>query len=107
MSCFDCRFYTGEDYLPCTVDRITAAKSPDLGCLQWLPRKTQSCYDCVKFNIKTHHCGVYIAHTAKNPPFDGCSDWEPSKPQNCNPQRVCLIRVIVCIVLFSALFYWV
>ena len=35
MSCFDCRFYTGEDYLACGVDPITAANSPELGCRDW------------------------------------------------------------------------
>lgn len=37
MSCFDCRFYTGEDYLACGVDPITAANSPELGCRDWQP----------------------------------------------------------------------
>ena len=37
MSCFDCRFYTGEDYLACGVDPITAATSPEEGCRDWQP----------------------------------------------------------------------
>lgn len=37
MSCFDCRFYTGEDFLACGVDPITAANSPELGCRDWQP----------------------------------------------------------------------
>ena len=35
MSCFDCRFYTGEDYLACGVDPITASSSPEEGCRDW------------------------------------------------------------------------
>ena len=35
MSCFDCKYFTGEDYLACGVDPITAANSPELGCRDW------------------------------------------------------------------------
>ena len=37
MSCFDCRYYTGEDYLACGVDPVTAASSPEEGCRDWQP----------------------------------------------------------------------
>ena len=35
MSCFYCRYYTGLQILPCGVDPITAANSPELGCRDW------------------------------------------------------------------------
>ena len=44
MSCFDCRFYTGEDYLACGVDPITAANSPELGCRDWQPTQLEEQY---------------------------------------------------------------
>ena len=44
MSCFDCRFYTGEDYLACGVDPITAANSPELGCRDWEPTQLAEQY---------------------------------------------------------------
>lgn len=37
MSCFDCRFYTGEDFLSCAVNSDVAANSPELGCWDWQP----------------------------------------------------------------------
>ena len=35
MSCFDCRYFTGLEILPCGVDPIAAANSPELGCRDW------------------------------------------------------------------------
>jgi len=37
MSCFNCRYYTGLQILPCGVDPITAASSPEEGCREWQP----------------------------------------------------------------------
>ena len=37
MSCFNCRFYTGENFLACGVDPITASSSPEEGCRDWQP----------------------------------------------------------------------
>ena len=37
MSCFKCRFYTGENFLACGVDPITASSSPEEGCRDWQP----------------------------------------------------------------------
>ena len=44
MPCYDCRFYTGEDYLACGVDPITAANSPELGCRDWEPTQLAEQY---------------------------------------------------------------
>ena len=35
MPCYDCKYYTGEDFLACGVDPITAATSPEEGCREW------------------------------------------------------------------------
>jgi len=37
MSCFDCRYYTGLEILPCGVNPVTAASSPEEGCSDWQP----------------------------------------------------------------------
>ena len=38
MSCFECRFYSGEGLLPCAVNPFTATDSPELGCREWEPK---------------------------------------------------------------------
>ena len=35
MSCKKCAFFTGEDFLPCAVDPVTATSSPEEGCRDW------------------------------------------------------------------------
>ena len=37
MSCYNCRFYSGEGLLPCAVDPSTASNSPMEGCKDWEP----------------------------------------------------------------------
>ena len=44
MSCYNCRFYTGEDYLACGVDPITASSSPKEGCRDWQPTQLEEQY---------------------------------------------------------------
>ena len=44
MSCYNCRFYTGEDYLACGVDPITASSSPEEGCRDWQPTQLEEQY---------------------------------------------------------------
>ena len=44
MPCYDCKYYTGEDYISCGVDPITAANSPELGCRDWEPTQLEEQY---------------------------------------------------------------
>ena len=36
-SCYGCKFYSGEKFLACAVDPVTAATSPEEGCKDWEP----------------------------------------------------------------------
>ena len=38
MRCFKCKYYSGELFLSCAIDPITAATSPREGCRNWEPK---------------------------------------------------------------------
>ena len=50
MSCYSCKYYTGEGLLPCGVDPITATSSPEEGCRDWQP--TGDNYKPVPLKVK-------------------------------------------------------
>ena len=57
MSCYDCKYYTGERALLCAVDPITATSSPEEGCRDWQPAPKP------KREVDIHTVGVGIAIT--------------------------------------------
>ena len=52
MNCKNCAFFTGEDFLPCAVDPVTATNSPEEGCRDWQQKREEKYVEVERFYHK-------------------------------------------------------